>query len=184
MKSLNEYIKESILDVDDLVADDNLFIEKWLKENCEIKGTYTIKDGVVNVKGSVKINSDVETIGVQFGEVTVDFFCYCCPNLTSLKGTPKEVGRDFNCSRCNSLTTLQGAPERVDGSFDCNRCINLKSLKGAPKEVRKSFDCSDCVSLTTLEGAPKEVWIWFDCSGCRNLTSLKGAPNCRKMIAN
>ncbi|MBR5296455.1 MAG: hypothetical protein IKU29_01135, partial [Parabacteroides sp.] len=147
----------SILDVDTLVQNDKFFAEKWIEKNCRIDGTYTIKNNVVNVKGSVFINQDVAIIDVQFGEVKGHFSCYNCQSLTSLQGAPKKVGNWFSCSGCNSLTSLQGAPEEVGNWFSCSGCNSLTSLQGAPEEVGGCFYCSQCSSLTSLQGASKEV---------------------------
>ena len=169
MKTLKEYIEESILDVDDLVTDDTLFIEKWLKENCKIDGSYTIKDGIVNVKGSVQITKNIKSIDIQFGKVSKDFNCWGCNSLTTLEGSPKEIDGNFSCSHCYSLTSLEGAPEKVKKNFMCLCCNSLTSLKGAPEKVDENFNCSYCPNLTSLEGAPKEVGGNFDCTGCPKL---------------
>ena len=92
--------------------------------------------------------------------------------LTSLEGSPKEVGGDFYCGN-NQLTSLEGGPQKVGGYFSC-RSNQLTSLKGAPKEVRGHFICQDN-QLTSLEGAPKEVGGDFVCNA-NQLTSLNGAP--------
>ena len=62
MKTLNEYINESLLDdLEDLEKDSdkslNIEIEKFLKENYRINGQYTIKDGVVDVDGTVTVKN-------------------------------------------------------------------------------------------------------------------------------
>ena len=184
MKTLNEYIEESILDVDDLVADDNLFIEKWLKENCKIFGSYTIKNGVVDVKGKVILNPSITSIDVQFGVVNGSFSCGCCDNLKNLKGSPKKVTGMFTCAFCDDLESLEGGPVEVGKSFNCSVCPSLTSLEGAPKKVKNNFSCASCKSLTSLKGAPKEVGGYFDCSECHKLTTLEGAPKCEKIISD
>ena len=176
MKTLNEYINESLLDdLDKLEKDsDNgaklSLIEKFLKENYYIRGNYTIKDGVVDVNGSViakNKNLTELTKGMfVFGSVKGDFYCANCVKLTSLKGVPKEVGRSFSCANCASLTSLKGAPEEVGENFDCSYCDSLTSLEGAPEEVAGNFSCSFCAKLTSLKGAPKEVHGWFGCKNC------------------
>jgi hypothetical protein len=82
-----------------------------------------------------------------------DFYCHN-NQLTSLEGSPKEVGGDFDCSS-NQLTSLEGSPKEVGGNFDCSS-NQLTSLEGSPKEVGGDFDCSSN-QLTSLEGSPKEV---------------------------
>ncbi|MBR5298532.1 MAG: hypothetical protein IKU29_11805 [Parabacteroides sp.] len=176
MKTLNEYIEESILDIDDLIANDDKFIEDWLKKNCRLYGPYTIKNSVVDVNGSVRINKNVKSIDIQFGNVHGDFDCSECQKLTSLEGCPKWVEYDFDCSGCNSLTSLEGAPEKVEHIFWCKNCTKLETLKGAPKSVGGSFLCTSCVKLKNLKGAPEFVYTYFECSDCVNLESLEGSP--------
>ena len=85
--------------------------------------------------------------------------------LTSLYGSPREVGGDFYCSN-NQLTSLTGAPKEVGGRFYCND-NKLTSLEDAPKEVGGNFYCYNN-KLTSLTGAPKEVKGNFICSNNKN----------------
>ena len=149
-------------------------IYNWLDEH-EIKN-YTLNDkGEVDVDGGV----DLRKKGlkefpsfIQFG-VVKGFFDCSYNNLTSLKGSPKEVDGDFDCGS-NKLITLEGAPKEVSGSFDC--CSNkLTSLEGSPREVKGFFDCS-YNQLTSLKGSPKKVGGFFAC-GHNSLRDLKGSPN-------
>lgn len=177
MKSL----KESIFgDVDTISSNDNALIEQFLRNNYEITGSYTIKDGVVDVKGYVRVkNTNIESLtnGIfRFGNVNGGFSCPSCINLKSLKGAPEKVSLWVNCNGCRSLKTLEGSPKEVGGDFDCSYCKNLISLEGAPEKVGQEFRCGNCPGLTSLEGSPKEVRWSFVCSRCENLTSLKGAP--------
>ena len=67
---------------------------------------------------------------------------YCEYNkLTSLEGSPKEVGRDFNC-QSNKLTNLLGSPEYVGGNFDCTS-NKIYSLEGFNSEIIDFFYCYD-----------------------------------------
>ena len=188
MKSLKEHILEGILDIENNINIDTSemakdVIEKFLKDNYNISGSYTIKETksgfIVDVEDDVRvINKDITSLTnefFEFGVVSRHFDCSGCKTLQSLNGAPKEVKWEFNCVNCNSLKTLEGAPQKA-GSFDCRRCNSLTSLKGAPKEVGKDFYCSGCKSLKTLEGAPQKVGGFFDCSDCKSLKSLEGAP--------
>ena len=115
MKSL----KESIFgDVKDIVSSDIALIEPFINDNYEIDGTYTIKDGVVNVKGNVFLkNDDIKSLTngtFRFGTVDGYFLCYNrlgrrpalkgTPNLVSLEDGPEKVGGNFWCDECDSLT--------------------------------------------------------------------------------
>ena len=188
MLNLKEYIKESILDDEDVVFNnDNIKseIEKFIKNNyrCSrfVISNKPNKDGKFIVDGnSIQvINNNIVSLTNNFfiwGKVTRYFNCSYCDSLISLEGAPKEVGENFDCSYCKSLISLKGAPEEVGWDFDCSYCKSLTSLEGAPKEVGKDFDCSKCNSLTSLKGAPEKVGIDFYCSGCNSLKSLEGAP--------
>lgn len=114
-------------------------------------------------------------------------------NLTSLKGSPREVHGAFSC-QANDLTTLEYCPEYVSEYFDCsdNQITSLEhgpkyvggyydagnneltTLKGAPKVIQHRFVVRNN-KLTTLEGGPEMVYGDFECSN-NHLTSLKGCP--------
>lgn len=88
---------------------------------------------------------------------TGDFVCNYNPDITSLKGAPKEVTGNFDCSNNSKLTSLKGAPEKVGGDFfyyDCSD--NLVSLEGAPKIIGGDFVCCD-TALTSLKGIHKQI---------------------------
>ena len=202
MKNLKNYIKnyinenyldESVWDIEDNVEDDNKefalndvkkFIEDKYYDNisqyCEY--IYDDKRGkyIVNLKGkqTVTLKEEAEQLtngSFEWGIVSRAFNCCECPKLESLEGAPKKVGWSFVCSECPNLESLEGAPEIVKRNFYCQDCSNLKTLKGAPKKVGGNFYCTGC-PITSLEGAPKEVKGRFDCSECPQLTSLEGAP--------
>ena len=102
------------------------------------------------------------------------FDCYD-NNLTSLEGSPKQVGGDFTCSGNEGLTTLKGSPETVGGKFDCSyNYYRLTTLEGSPKQVGGKFDCTSN-KLTTLKGSPERIGGSFHCN-YNNLTTLLGGP--------
>lgn len=149
--------------------------KKHIEEICieyNIKN-YTINDdGTVDVKGNVELfKKGLSEIPVKFGIVTGIF---TCSNnfLTSLEGSPKEVGT-FICEH-NKLTSLEGGPNKVDINFNCSH-NQLISLKGAPEYVGSSFYCY-ANQLTSLEGGPKRVGNDYNCSH-NQLVSLKGCPD-------
>jgi hypothetical protein len=113
------------------------------------------------IKGYVSLDDLFLKELPDFSNIIIKGSFYCIGNqLTTLKGSPKEVGGNFYCSK-NRLTTLEGAPKKVGGDFNCynNR---LTTLEGAPKKVGGDFDCT-FNRLTTLEGAPQEVGKNFNC---------------------
>ena len=207
MKPLKEHILEGLLDIEDNINIDASVITEdaikdFLEKNYNID-IYIIKyvknKFIVDVKGNADVkNENITSLTnnlFKFNEVTKDFYCANCNNLTSLegapnkcfnfychhcdslkslKGAPKEVGGNFNCSYCDSLTSLEYSPKVISVRFSCYNCNNLKSLKGAPQECY-SFDCSNCDSLNSLEGSPQKCHS-FDCNSCKSLKSLKGLP--------
>ena len=104
-------------------------------------GTWSVNpDGEVDVNGNFKcgIRGIDSLLGIRFGAVSGDFYCYE-NQLTSLEGAPREVGGSFLCYN-NRLTTLEGAPQKVGGNFDCSYNL-ITSLEGAPREVGGDFWC-------------------------------------------
>ena len=123
---------------------------------------YTINDnGVVDVESNVDLcRKDLTIIPVQFGYVSGTFNC-AHNHLTSLKGSPREVGGNVLCIG-NNFNDLVGGPREVGGYFDC-MSNNLKTLRGAPTIVGGEFYCGDN-QLTDLQGAPREVGSNFWCT--------------------
>ena len=216
MKSLVNFINESVWNAENNVGDDNEGyvkiikdkVFKFIEDNYEYddkkfefsasfdkkKNKYIIDfTGTLNVRGSARsLTNDL----FEWGKVGVDFICDENYHLTSIEGSPKEVGNDFKWW-FSKIKSLKGAPEKVGRKFVCDMCdkieslegitqdvkyieikacAGLTSLKGAPKEISGSFSCTQCPNLTNLKGAPKEVKGQFDCSYCEKLTSLEGAP--------
>lgn len=178
MITLYKHLDESLLDDEDLINDDNtILIDQFLKDNYNIDGTYTIKNGIVDVNGSIKlINPNIKqlTNGVFKFRKVHSFIC-SKTSITSLEGAPEEVGY-FSCRLCKNLKTLEGAPKKVEDMFNCRSCNNLKSLKGSPEFIDGDFNCGNCNKLTSLKGAPKKVTGEFVCMGCTSLKKLDFLP--------
>jgi hypothetical protein len=117
-----------------------------MKEYFQIEN-YTIKDGLINTDGNVKLIKKVEKLPVQFGYVGGNFNCRN-NQLTSLEGAPQSVGGYFDCG-INQLTSLEGAPQTVSGYFYCHN-NQLTSLEGATKDVVGSFYCDWSENLPLL----------------------------------
>ena len=97
---------------------------------------YEIENYTINSDGSIDVNGDVHLynmilteIPLKFGKVTGSFNC-SSNYLTSLKGSPTEVGVSFDCSY-NKLTSLEHCPTKTK-HFRCND-NNLTSLEYSPK---------------------------------------------------
>ena len=130
--------------------------ETWLNK-CTT-GSWSLNPaGEVDVEGGFDCsNKRLKSFqGVKFGRVSGSF--YCSGNqLTSLAGSPQEVGGDFECWN-SELTSLAGAPREVGENFHCEN-NELTSLAGAPQTVGGQFK-SDEVKI------PKGQWGlkgWLD----------------------
>jgi len=145
----------------------------WLDRCAMGRWTLNPQTGLVDVEGIFNCYYQrlTDFKGVRFGVVTESFYCNN-NDLTSLEGTPQQVGGGFYCNN-NDLTSLGGAPQQVEGSFDCAN-NQLTSLMGAPQQVEGTFDCANN-QLTSLMGAPQAVDGNFDCEG-NQLISPVGAP--------
>ena len=130
---------------------------------------YTINNGMVDVDGDVNLSDrDLDKLPLKFGIVTGYFYCQW-NKLTSLEGSPKEVGGYFYC-HYNKLKSLQGGPKIVVGSFDCSD-NQLISLEGGPKEVGGGFYCYSN-KLSSLKGAPRKFGEIFSCHRNNNLPEI------------
>jgi hypothetical protein len=141
---------------------------KYLKKFEHQVGRDYIGDIDISYKQLENINPTYRSVKMMvkttIKKIAGDFGCdfYCNDNqLTSLEGSPHEVGGSFYCND-NQLTSLEGSPHEVGGSFYCHD-NQLTSLEGAPKEVGGDFYCYDN-KLTSLKGAPKEVGGGFYCN--------------------
>jgi hypothetical protein len=143
-----------------------------------IKGKWNFnKEGLVDVVGNIYIKNKTIFKSISFGKVTGDFYCADI-QLTTLEGSPREVGGNFQCDN-NELRTLEGSPMEVVGNFQCDN-NELITLEGAPRKVGGNFQCDDN-ELTTLKGSPMEVGGNFQCDN-NELITLEGAP--RKVGGN
>ena len=190
-KGLKEYVKESLLDDEDILIKDTgedtikVVICKFIYQTYGIFIDYKIRKK--KVKGKLVLDSKcmIRVIDKNITSLTNDLFiwgevmgfdCSGCNSLKSLEGAPMKVNKYFDCSDCALLTSLEGAPKEVKGDFDCQGCKSLKSLKAAPEKIGGDFACDSCDSLTSLKGVPKEIGGSFSCQSCNSLTSLEGAP--------
>ena len=199
MKPLQEYIKESILDRNNInkMDDDmrNYPILEFIKNNYNTKefditkleiSKEPNKDGkyIVNYNGSfldkIKVkNSDIKSLTNEYfvwGKVNCDFICQNCDVLKSLIGAPYNVEGHFNCSSCECLTSLEYSPEIVGGDYVCFFSPNLKSLKYISKKIGGNVEGGFCDKLESLECEYVKIKGCFNCSFCNNLKSLKNAP--------
>ena len=162
MKNLREYINENNF-FKNLGVGQVALIKKWIEENCEIRGSYTINNNMeIDVEGSVSIqDKNLENFPeyIQFGKVK-DRFSVC--------GEPS--GKNTTMAPIN---TLRGCPYSCK-TFICE-FLSIKSLEYCPQSVMNDFICSRNHYLESLEGAPKQVSS-FNCSFSPMLKSLKGGP--------
>lgn len=158
MKSFKLYIKESLLDdEDDLANCDEELIISYLNEYYEFGGKlpgrpsdpnslYIIENGEVSVKSSVCVyNHSIEhlTNGLfRFKYINGSFSCENCPNLKSLEGAPQYVKANFSVHNCSNLKSLEGGPQYV----------GVKPINKATVRNLRYF--GNKTSITSLKGAP------------------------------
>ncbi len=90
---------------------------------------YNITNYTINSDGSIDVNGDVSLsykglseLPLKFGIVSGSFYC-SNNNLTSLEGSPIELGGSFWCNG-NKLTSLEG----YNGEYDKLYCNNKDGL--------------------------------------------------------
>ena len=95
-------------------------IQEFIDNQPEPESIYITDGNVINSKKSIVI-SDTDLINgklpFKFGRVDKNFICSDCSSLTSLEGSPQEVGRNFYCRNCPSLTSYEGAPKKIGGKI-------------------------------------------------------------------
>ena len=120
----------------------------------DICNEYDINNYSINPDGSIDVNGDVDLskmnlteLPLRFNKISGRFWCNS-NKLTTLKGSPKEVGIFFTCYD-NKLNDLKYAPNRIGSWFDCS-VNNLKNLKNSPTS-KNLFFCEGN-PLESLEG--------------------------------
>lgn len=184
MKTLKDYILNENNFFKNLGVGQVALIRKWIEENCDIKGNYTINDDMeIDVDGSVYIqNRNIENFPdyIQFGKVK-DCFSVCgearghnttMAPMNTLRGCPYSC-KTFICELL-SIKSLEYCPHTVMNNFICSKNHYLESLEGAPEQV-SSFNCSFSTMLKSLKGGPKKC-PRYTCNSCPNLKSADGLP--------
>lgn len=102
-KKKKRTLVESLLDdEEDLINDNSALIEQFLKDNYNIRGTYTIKSGVVDVIGKIELsNKSMKHLTnnlFKFGTVMGNLYMNDL-NLESLDGFPTKVTGDIYAKR-------------------------------------------------------------------------------------
>lgn len=127
----------------------------WLYDNfielplCEITENLT-----VNAYTSVDLaKRKLEYLPINFGYVKGNFDIRD-NNLSTLEGSPKEVGGNFYCGR-NNLTSLRYSPRVVGDSFLCY-FNQLTDLVGGPEQVKGTYNCHNN-QLYSLKGLPTKL---------------------------
>ena len=101
--------------------------EQEVKSWCDEMG---IKNYIINSKGEIDVDGDVdlsyidfEELPYKFGIVSGFFDVSYNKNLKSLKNCPSKVRKWFSCSNCPQLDSLEGCPKEVKNyNFWCYKC--------------------------------------------------------------
>ena len=138
---------------------DKIKIWELLDKYFRLTGDIVVDDdGTISGARIVSIIRSVSRLPVEFGTVS-GWFDGSDIGLTSLKGSPKTVGKFFNCCG-NKLTSLEGGPGTVGLNFDCTG-NPLKSLKGAPTKIGGSFHLDYHPDLPLLRTLVAEEGVRF-----------------------
>lgn len=125
-----------------------LRFKDFLLESKEIyDGNFTVTDDMItNGKFNIKLP-----------EIVTGDFITSYNDLTSLEGSPKEIGGSFLCNgtTISNLTSLKGGPIKVGKNFKVNG-NKISNLIGSPESVGQDIECS-FTNLTSLEGAPLKI---------------------------
>ena len=142
-----------VCDNDELKSRRKQYEDNFLKYKVDEAKKTKLSDGSWHVHKDFDISHQLFKLdsleGLNVSIVDGNFDC-SWNSLTSLIGSPKEVGGDFTCD-WNQLTSLEGSPEKVGGDFSCSSNGSMSSLEGAPKEVGKGFFCYSQVQKHTEE---------------------------------
>ena len=169
IKKFREYFKESI----SFPTSEDQIVQLCKK--------YKIKNYSINTDLSIDVDGDADlnnlkltSLPLKFSIVIGDFYCHS-NQLTSLEGSPREVGGNFDCYNNNQLTSLKGSPREVGGYFDC-RNSKLNTLEGGPREVGGRFTCSYNPVGEILNKFPEDLKkvlnVWDDFDVVRNGNEL------------
>lgn len=101
-------------------------------------------------------------------------------DLVSLEGAPQEVEGDCKICICPNLKSLKGSPKNIKGNFECTH-TGIISLEDGPTEVGGDYKVNDNDDLKTLKGAPKKVYGDFDCSRWKNSFTEKDVQSICKV---
>ena len=148
-------------------------IDRLLKKHFGIRGKIEYHDdGSISVAGDVILtDKSITCLPVKFRKVDGYFHCFNS-KLTSLEGSPQEVGVNFDCDS-TKIISLKGGPKKVGVNFNCYN-TKITSLEGSPQEVGGYFSC-ESTNIISLKGSPKKVGSTFWCNNTK-ITSLEGAP--------
>ena len=184
MKTLKEYINESLLDdFDDIEKsqDNRQEVIQFLEDNyhafkfIDLFDIFEISDKP-NKKGFYEVkylnkNLECAITNYDLEHLTNGLFIF-----TSGK---------FYIRNQHKLKDIMGFSEKFNGSIGLYGLSNLKTLKGLPKKITGGdLSIVSCNNLKTLEGCPTEVGGDFMLISNESLENLKGSPRIIKGICD
>ncbi len=187
MKSLSNFINESLIDEEDMREIYNFINDNYKFassqgdkfEDYENKTTVRKESGIyiIDFDGVITPNEDIEYLTndlFNWGEVAI-FELYNCNKLKSLVGAPKSITDLFRVEKCNGLSDLVGAPQKVV-DFKCMKCDKISSFNGFPKVVYGDVQIEDLPKLTSLRGMPEQLNGDLIIDTLDGLTDFNGLP--------
>lgn len=116
-------LKESILNRSSHLAGEDIVkksIDDWLTKHTSIEKKYRLDDKYrIEIVGDIHIHTDEEKFPdfIQFTKVSRNCTINNCPNLISLQGCPRTVGKCFSIHNCPKLVDLDECPRIVKDYF-------------------------------------------------------------------
>jgi len=131
MKILKTY-KEIVNESNSLTE---LSLDQWLWCTNQFGSAFDVDDsGKVYslTSNNITVSPSTEKFPVNFANISGDFTLQMAQNISSLEGSPEEIGGSYTISSCPKLESLKGISKNISGSIIIENCPNLKSLDGIP----------------------------------------------------
>lgn len=97
--------------------------------------SYTIKNDIVDIKGTVSLDIDLDEIPFNISEVSSIFLN---GNIKTLKNTPRIVKFSFNIGGCKNITSFENGPDRV-GAFIHLGDLLIDSFVDIPRPIKQNY---------------------------------------------
>ena len=156
-------------------------------------------DGSISVYGNVTLtDKSITHLPVRFRKVSGYFHCDYT-NLTSLEGSPQEVGDTFWCND-TKITNLEGAPEIIGDYFYCENTpfykhllvdenTQISAVRYLPRQFIQLLNDADIkitqsVQIVAVDTDPEVIAYIDNPTRMAQLTAVKKNPKVIEYIKN